>query len=135
MLPIFVNERDIEPTVKKKANHFVSSKFSDIQLVAMLNFVGGVTTLDSFLKTYKTNDSKRFFPLRMFRFCREIEQKGPSNVNSFLCATVTPLKNYKDFENVIQSGLSREQVLAKLERATYPIYWSGEIRLFPEYLG
>ena len=29
--PILVNERDFEPTVKKKANQFVSFKFGDIQ--------------------------------------------------------------------------------------------------------
>ena len=31
LLPILVNERDIEPTVIKKANQFVSFKFRDIQ--------------------------------------------------------------------------------------------------------
>ena len=33
LLPIFVNERVIEPTVLKKANQFVSFKFGDIQLL------------------------------------------------------------------------------------------------------
>ena len=31
LLPILVNERDIEPIVIKKANQFVSFKFGDIQ--------------------------------------------------------------------------------------------------------
>ena len=35
LLPILVNERDIEPTVIKKANQFVSFKFGDIQLLTL----------------------------------------------------------------------------------------------------
>ena len=40
LLPILVNERDIERTVIKKANQFVSFKFGDIQLLDIMNFVG-----------------------------------------------------------------------------------------------
>ena len=50
LLPIFVNERDIEPTDIKKANQFVSFKFGDIQLFDIMNLLGGATSLDSFLK-------------------------------------------------------------------------------------
>ena len=50
LLLIFGNERDIEPTVIKKGNHFVSFKFGDIQLMDMMNFPGGATILGSFLK-------------------------------------------------------------------------------------
>ena len=50
LLPILVNERDIEPTVIKKANQFISFKFDDFQLMDILNFLGGATSLDSFLK-------------------------------------------------------------------------------------
>ena len=54
LLTILVNERDIEPTVIKKANQFVSFKFGDIQLLHIMNFLGGASSLDSFLKAYKT---------------------------------------------------------------------------------
>ena len=40
-LPILVNERDMEPTVIKKANQFISFKFGDIQLLDRMNFLGG----------------------------------------------------------------------------------------------
>ena len=49
LLPLLVNERDIEPIVIKKANRFVSFKFGFFQLLDMLNFLGA-TSLDSFLK-------------------------------------------------------------------------------------
>ena len=54
LLPILVNEREIAPTVTNKANQFVSFKFEDIQLLYIMNFLGGATSLDSFLKAYKT---------------------------------------------------------------------------------
>ena len=50
LIPILVNDRDIEPTVIKKANQFVSFKFGDIQLLDIMKFLGGATSLDSFLK-------------------------------------------------------------------------------------
>ena len=62
LLPILVEDKDIEPIVIKKANQYVSFKFGDVQLLDILNFLGGATNLDSFLKAYKTGD-KRFFPI------------------------------------------------------------------------
>ena len=66
LLPYLIHERDIQPTVIKKANHFVSLKFGDVQFLDILNFLGGATSLDSFLKAYKTNETKGFFPYEWF---------------------------------------------------------------------
>ena len=66
LLPILVNERDIEPTVIKNANKFISFKFGDIQLLDIMNFPGGATSLDSFLKAYKTSETKGFLPYEWF---------------------------------------------------------------------
>ena len=63
LLPILGNERQIEPAVTKKANQFVSFKFADVQLLDIMKFLGGATSLDSFLKGYKTEGSKSFFPI------------------------------------------------------------------------
>ena len=63
LLPILVNERQIESTVIKKANQFVSFKFGDVQLLDIKNFLGGATSLDSFLKAYKTEETKDFSPM------------------------------------------------------------------------
>ena len=65
-LPILVNERDHEPTDIKRANQFISFKFGYIQLLDILNFLGGATTLDSFLKAYRTSETKGFFPYEWF---------------------------------------------------------------------
>ena len=66
LLPILINERNMEPTVIKKANHFVSFKFGDIQLLDVMNFPGRTTSFDSFPKVYKTSKSKGFFPSEWF---------------------------------------------------------------------
>ena len=66
LLPILVNERQIEPAVIKKANQFVSFKFGDVQLLDIMNFPGGATSLDSFFKAYKTEETKGFFPYELF---------------------------------------------------------------------
>ena len=61
-----MNERNIEPTVIKKANLFVSSKFGDARLLDIMNFLGGATSLDSFLEACKTSETKSFFPYEWF---------------------------------------------------------------------
>ena len=66
LLPILVNERDLEPTVIKKANEFISFKFGDFPLMDIMNFLGGATSLDSSLEVYKTSETKGFFPFEWF---------------------------------------------------------------------
>ena len=94
LLPILVNERDIERTVIKKANQFVSFKFGDIQLPDIMNFLGGATSLDSFLKAYKTKETKRFFPTNGSIVQRKWTTKSflPMIPSLAYCAITTPLK-------------------------------------------
>ena len=53
LIPYLICDKEIEPTVIKKANDFISFKFGDVQFLDIMNFLGGATTLDSFLKAYK----------------------------------------------------------------------------------
>ena len=66
LLPILVNERDIEPTVTKQSNQFILFEFDDFQVLDILNILGGASSLDSILKAYKTSETKRFFPYEWF---------------------------------------------------------------------
>ena len=75
LLPILVNEGDIEPTVIKKANQFVSFKFGDIQLLDIMKFLGGATSLDFFLKADKTKETKGFFPYEWFDSPEKVNNK------------------------------------------------------------
>ena len=83
LLPVLVNERDIEPTVIKKANQFVSFKFGDIQLLDNMIFLGGATSLDSFLKAYKTKESKGFFLYERFDCPEKMNNKELPPYDSF----------------------------------------------------
>ena len=123
MLPILVKERDIEPTVIKKANQFVSFKFGDIQLLNIMNFLGGATSLDSFLTAYKTKETKGFFPYEWFDCPEKMNNKEFSPYDSFFSVlrNSNPLeKDYNDFQNLVNSGLSTEQAVAKLQMDRIP---------------
>ena len=50
LLPYLFLERDIQPTAIKKANHFGSFKFGDVQFVDILNVIGRATSLAFILK-------------------------------------------------------------------------------------
>ena len=62
LLPIPIIERNMEPIVIKKANQFVSFKFGNVQLLDIMSFLSGATSIDSFLKAYKTSETKGLFP-------------------------------------------------------------------------
>ena len=76
LLPTFVNERGIEPTVIKKANQLVFVKFGDIQLLDIMNFLGGATSFDTFVKAYKTKETKGFFSYEWFDCPGKMNSKG-----------------------------------------------------------
>ena len=54
LLPIPLNERDIEHTLVKKTNQYIAFKRDDFQLSDITNFFGGPLKFDSSLKAYKT---------------------------------------------------------------------------------
>ena len=56
----------MEPTEIEKANQYVSFKFGDVQLLDIMNFLGGSTSLDSFLEVYRTFDTNGYFPYEWF---------------------------------------------------------------------
>ena len=123
LLPILVNERDFEPTVIKKANQFVSFKFGDNQLLDIMNFLGGATSLDSFLRAYKTKETKGFFPYEWFDCPEKMNIKElPPYVSFFsILRNGNPLgKDYNDFQNLVNSGLRTEQTVIKLRMDRIP---------------
>ena len=61
-----MNEREIEPTVIKKANQCIPFKFGNVPFLDIMSFLGGATSLDSFLKACKVSEAKGFFPYEWF---------------------------------------------------------------------
>ena len=123
LLPNLVNERDIEPTVIQKANQFVSFMFGDIQLLDIMNLLGGATSLVSFLKAYKTKETKGFFPYEWFNCPEKMNNKELPLFDSFfsILRNSNPLeKGYNDFQNFVNSGLTTEQEVTKLRMDRIP---------------
>ena len=67
----------------RKANQFVSFKFGDVQLLDLMNFFGGATSLDSFLKARKTEETK-VVPLWVVQQSGKIEQQRTTFIWFFL---------------------------------------------------
>ena len=95
LLPIIVNERQIKPAVIKKPKQFVSFKFGDVQLLDTMNFLGGATSLDSFLKAYKTEETNDFFPYEWFDNPEKLNNKELPPYDFFF----SKLRNINLFEN------------------------------------
>ena len=64
-----------EPPGIKKANATVSFKFGYFQLLGIMKFLGGATTLDSFLKAYKANEFKEFFSYEWFDTHKKLDEQ------------------------------------------------------------
>jgi hypothetical protein len=123
LIPYLINVRDIQPTVIKKSNNFISFKFGNVQFLDILNFLGGATSLDSFLRAYKTSETKGFFPYEWFDSPDKLDQTELPSYESFFSKlkNFNPLeKGYNDYKALIDSGSSHEVALKKLRLKTTP---------------
>ena len=123
LLPILINERNMEPFVINKINQFVSFKFGDVQLLDIMNFFGGATSLDSSLKAYKTAETKGFFPYEWFDCPQKMNKSELPPYDPFFSKlrNVNPLeKDYSDYQNLLGSGLKTEEALSKMKLSKPP---------------
>ena len=149
LLPIFVKERNIEPTDIKKVNQFISFKFGDIQLLDIMNFLGGTRSLDSFLKAYKTSETKGFFPYEWFDHLEKMQKPELPPYDAFyskLRSRNLLETEYTDYVNLLKSGLTTEQAVIKRKLSKPPatgienyhylqqIWKQEQMRSFKEFL-
>ena len=123
LLPILINEKNMERTVIKKANQFACFKFGDVQLLDIMNFLGGVTSLDSFLKAYKTAETESFFPYELFSCPQKMNnsQLPPYDAIFSKLRNVNLLeKDYSDYQNLLSSRLKTEEALSKMKLSKSP---------------
>ena len=123
LLPILVNERDIEPTVINERNQFISFKFADFQLLDIMNFLGGATSLNSFLKAYKTSETKGFFPYEWFDHPDKVQNKELPPYDAFYSKlrSCNPLEaEYMEYVNLLKNELTTEQAVVKLKLSKPP---------------
>ena len=74
LLALLVKQKLTPPEVIKKTNQYVSFYFDKIQFLDILNFLGGATSLDSFLKAYQTTETKGFFPYEWFDCAEKLNE-------------------------------------------------------------
>ena len=75
LIPYLINDTEAEPMFIKKASNFIYFKFGDIQFIDIMSFLGGATSLDSFLKAYKASETKSFFPYEWFVSADKLENE------------------------------------------------------------
>ena len=117
LLPHLLNDKAVTPTVIKKANQLISFKFGDVQIRDIVNFLGGATTLDSFLKAYQSEETKSYFPYEWFDSPSKLDCKHLPLYDSFLSKlkNLNPLENdFAQFEKLIKSGNEELVVLREL---------------------
>ena len=123
LLLILNNERNMELIVNKKANQLESFKFGEVQLLDIMNFLGGATSLDSFCKCYKTAETKGFFPYECFD-CPQKMSNGelpPYDVFFSKLRNLNPLeKDYSDYQKILSCRLKTEEALSKMKVSKPP---------------
>ena len=123
LIPYLIKEKEIEPSVIKKANDFVSFKFGDVQLLDIMKFLGGATTLDSFLKAYKASELKGYFPYEWFDTPNKLDEQQLPSYDDFYSKlkNSNPLdKEFDDYQKLLNTGITEEQALKKLGLKTKP---------------
>ena len=123
LLPILVNERDIEPTVIKNANQFISFNFRNYELLDIMDFLGAATSLDTFLKAYRTSETKGFIPYEWFDHPDKMQNTELPPYDAFYSKlrSCNPLEaDYKDYVNLLKNGLTTEQAVVKLNLSKPP---------------
>ena len=108
----------MEPIEIKKSNQFVSFIFGDVQLLDITNFLGGATSLDSFLKAYKTAETKGFFQYEWFDCPQKMNNSELPHYDAFFSKlrNVNPLeKDYSDYQNLLSGRLKAEEALSEMK--------------------
>ena len=124
LIPHLITDRSIQPTVIKKANQFTSFSFGDIQFLDILNFLGGATSLDLFLKAYQSEETKGFFPYEWFDSLTKLDCDKLPPYDSFFSKlkNFNPLeKEFSELEKLIQHGKDEKIILKEMGLKEKPL--------------
>ena len=123
MIPILIKEKGLQPRVIKKTMQFISFEIDDVQMLDIMNFIGGATTLDSFLKAYESSATKGFFPFEWFDCATKFNNEQlPSFTNLFSkLRNQNPLEaDYKIFEKLLLNGYAEKNALREMKICSVP---------------
>ena len=113
----------MEPAVIKKAHHFLSIIYGDVQFLDIMNFLGGATSLDSFHKAYNTSKKWRLLCLWMVWRSTKDEEQWPSPIGLIFQKTLKrepSRKDYSDYQKLLSCGLKTEKALSKMKFSKQP---------------
>ena len=83
----------------------------------------GATSLDSFLKAYKSSETKKFFPYEWFDSADKLDNQKLPPCEAFISKRRNNNAHDKDFKDYQNSGsieLDEQQILKKLQVKTVP---------------
>ena len=89
-----------------------------------MNVLGGATSLDFFLKAYKTSETKGFLPYEWFDHPDKMQNTEHPPYVAFYSKlrSCNPLQSeYTDYVNLLRSGLTTEQAVIKLKLLKPPL--------------
>ena len=124
LIPYLLNDRDIQPTVIKKANQFISFKFGDIQFLDILKILAGATSLDFFLKAYQSEETKGYFPYEWFDSFTKLDCNHLPPYEFFFSKlkNLNPLeKDFSQFKKTMESGKKEFDFLRELGLKEKPL--------------
>ena len=115
-------EKNVVPKVIRTGNKYIGMNFHGSQFLDILNFLGGATTLDNFLKAYGASEED-FFPYEWFDSAEKMNESQLPPIESFW----SKLKNhnvlsvdYDKFMNCKKRGIEEKEALKKLKLKTVP---------------
>ena len=104
-------------------NKYIGMNFLGLQSLDILNFLGGATTLDNFLKAYGASEEKGFFPYEWFDSIEKLNVSQLPPIDSFW----SKLKNhnvlsvdYDKFVELKNRGMEQDEILKKLRLKKVP---------------
>ena len=101
----------------------MSFKFGDVPRLDIMNFLGGATSPDSFLKAYKTSEIKGFFPYEWLDCPQKMNNSELPPYDAFFSKlrNVSPLeKDHSDYQKLLSCGLKTEEALSKVKLSKPP---------------
>ena len=123
LLHHLIIEKNVVPKVIRTGNKYIGMNFLGLQFLDILNFLGGVTTLDNFLKAYGASEEKGFFPYEWFDSAEKMNESQLPPIESFW----SKLKNhnvlsvdYDKFMDCKKRGIEEKEALKKLKLKTVP---------------
>ena len=107
-----------------------------MQFLDIMNFLSGVTSVDSVWKAHKTSETKGFFPYEWFDSPEKPTLPAFPPYNEFFsrlrnCNALD--KAYSDYQSFVNSGCSIEEALKKLRVSSIPPQDKKIMHIYSKY--